>query len=107
MDFLYTMHLLFLLMTLSIPFWSKKYLQWGVYIPFFTAMIWVIFDGCPITNIQTNLQGDTFVRNLLANINSNITNQQADHIIFFIYLLITIVGFIRLCKFTPNILVLF
>jgi len=107
MDFLYTIHLLFLLITLSIPFWRKKYLQWGVYIPFLTAITWVIFDGCPITNIQTNLAGDTFVRNLLANINSNITNQQADHIIFFTYLLITIVGFIRLCNFTPNIVDLF
>ena len=97
-DFLYFIHFLFLLFTLSIPFWRKKYLQYGVYIPFLTSIIWVRFEGCPSTNIQTNLNGDTFIRNLLSHITEKITNQQADHIIFFIYLLITIVGFKRLCK---------
>ena len=97
MDFLYILHLLFLLTTLSVPLWCLRYLKWGVYIPFLTATIWVIFEGCPITFLQTNLNGDTFVRNLLVNISPNITNQQSDHIIFFIYMLITIVGFIRLC----------
>ncbi len=97
-DFLYITHAILLLCTLSIPFWPKKQLQWGVYIPFIIAASWVLFQGCFITNIQTNLTGDTFTHNLLSKIYPSITIPQTDNILYFTYLLITIVGFRRLCK---------
>lgn len=98
MDFLYAIHFIFLFSILSIPFWKNKYLKWGVYIPFIVATSWVLFYGCPITHMQENLHGDTFVRNLLSYISPKITIQQADHIIFFLFMLVTISGFLRLCS---------
>jgi hypothetical protein len=90
-------------MILSIPLWNKKYLRWGIFIPIFISGSWVIFDGCVITNRQTNLRGDTFVRNLLSRFSKTIMNQQADHIIFFIFMLVTVIGFMRLCpKVNPS-----
>lgn len=96
-DILYMFHFVFLMGIFTIPLWSIKYLRWGVYIPFIIATSWVVFYGCPITHIQKNLQGDTFVHNLLSHIDPTISVQQSDHIIFFLFMVITIVGFIRLC----------
>jgi hypothetical protein len=55
MDIVFWLHLLFIIFFLSIPFWKIKYLRYGVYAPIILATIWIIFNGCPLTQIQRDL----------------------------------------------------
>lgn len=96
-DFIYLLHFVFLVVSFSIPLWNRKYLKYGIYLPLLISAGWIVFDGCPVTNLQANLGGDTFFRNVVGNIVPTITNQQADNILFFIYLAITIISYKKLC----------
>ena len=63
MDALFILHILLTTTLLSIPFWSVKYLQYGVYIPLIISIIWLLFNGCPLTKIQ-NIESESFVKEL-------------------------------------------
>jgi hypothetical protein len=93
------LHLFFIIFFLSIPFWKIKYLRYGVYAPITLATIWIIFNGCPLTLIQKDLNDEYFSRVLLKVFYSNISDQTTVRISYYILLLVTMIGFIRLC---PN-----
>jgi len=101
MDTLYILHLTFVIFFLSIPFWSIKYLQYGIFAPITLATIWVLFDGCPLTKIQKGLNDEYFARILLQYISPNISKEATTRVSHFILLLVTFIGCIRLC---PSIL---
>ena len=96
MDLLYALHLLIFLFICSIPFWNVKYLKVGVYIPIILVIIWIIFNGCPLTKVQTNLHGDSFTQNLYKHIMPSITSNQTNNVNTFTLLLITVIGLNRL-----------
>ena len=52
MDILFCIHLLLIVILLSIPFWNRNYLKYGVYIPLIITILWLFFGGCPLTQIQ-------------------------------------------------------
>ena len=99
MDLVFVLHLFFIIFFLSIPFWKIKYLRYGVYAPITLATIWIIFNGCPLTQIQKDLNDEYFSRVLLKVFYSDISDQTTVRISYYILLLVTIIGFIRLC---PN-----
>jgi len=96
MDVLYIIHLLMTLTLLTIPFWSLNLLQYGVYIPLIISTIWIIFNGCPLTKIQTNLNSDNFTKEILKFFMPSISTKYTEHINTFILILVTVVGFNRL-----------
>ena len=97
MDLLYILHVIFIVFFLSIPFWKLKYLKYGVYAPIILASIWIIFDGCPLTRIQEDLNDEYFSKVLLQNFIPNITKESTARASYYILLLVTVIGFIRLC----------
>jgi uncharacterized membrane protein YkvI len=97
MDFIFAIHLLLQVILLSIPLWSLNYLKYGVYIPLLISTIWLFFNGCPLTKVQS-IESNSFTFELLKNVFPDITTQYVDHIIIFAFLLITVVSFHRLCK---------
>ena len=96
MDILYIIHLLLSFALLTIPFWPLEYLQYGVYIPFMISTIWIIFNGCPLTKIQTNLNSDNFTKELFKYFVPDISTKYTEHINTFLLLLVTVIGFNRL-----------
>jgi hypothetical protein len=98
MEILYITHLIFLLVLLSIPLWSTRYLKLGIILVYIVVASWVVFEGCPITNIQQELKGDTFTRNLISKIYPSISRDQANHIIFLAFLTVVVISFIRICS---------
>ena len=96
MDFLYILHLLLSLTLLTIPFWPLDYLQYGVYIPLIIATIWILFNGCPLTKIQTNLNSDNFTKEIFKYFIPSISTKYTEHINTFLLLLVTVIGFNRL-----------
>lgn len=100
MDVLYAVHLLILLVMISIPLWPPPYLKYGVYLPVILSATWVIFNGCPLTAIQSNIEGDNFTREIYSYIIPNISEKRADHVTTFILILITTLG-MRVLKSTP------
>lgn len=97
MDLLYILHVTFIIFFLSIPFWKLKYLKYGVYAPIILATIWIIFDGCPLTRIQEDLNDEYFSKVLLQNFIPNITKESTARASYYILLAVTVIGFIRLC----------
>lgn len=97
MDAVYALHVVISLLLLTIPFWPYRYLRYGVYLPLVISTVWILFNGCPLTHTQTDLQGQTFTRHFLrALTHCNVTEQEAGHILTFVYVLITVVGFQRM-----------
>jgi hypothetical protein len=97
MDILFLIHLLFIIYFLSIPFWPIRYLQYGVYAPILLATIWIIFNGCPLTHVQRELNDEYFSRVLLKHIFPNISNESTVRVSYYLLLLVTVLGFKRLC----------
>lgn len=97
MDVLYALHLTFVIFFLSIPFWSKKYLIYGLYAPILLATIWIIFDGCPLTKIQYNLNDEYFSRVLLEKFIPNVSKESASRFSYYILLCVTLISAIRIC----------
>ena len=104
MDLLYILHVTFIVFFLSIPFWKLKYLKYGVYAPIILASIWIIFDGCPLTRIQEDLNDEYFSKVLLQNFIPNITKETTARFSYFILLFVTVIGMLRLC---PSLLIKF
>jgi hypothetical protein len=102
MDILFLVHLIIIIFVLSIPFWSINYLRYGVYIPLILSITWILFDGCPITLVQKDLNDEYFSRVFLRYIKPNITNQETARISYFILLVITYIGMYRLCNNKTN-----
>jgi hypothetical protein len=97
MDIVFLLHLLFIIFFLSIPFWKIKYLRYGVYAPITLATIWIIFNGCPLTQIQRDLNDEYFSRVLLKIFYPDISDETTVRISYYILLIVTLIGFIRLC----------
>jgi hypothetical protein len=95
MDILFIIHLLLTTTLLSIPFWPLNYLKYGVYIPLIISIIWLLFNGCPLTNIQ-DIESENFTQELLKPFIPNITTKHTEHFNTFLLLFITVIGFYRL-----------
>lgn len=98
MDSLFILHFTFILFFLSIPTWPIRYLKYGVYIPIILATIWIIFSGCPLTNIQKDLNDKYFSKTLLKYISPDISNETTVRISYYVLLLVTFIGFYRICS---------
>jgi hypothetical protein len=95
-DILYVFHVFLSIVLLTIPFWPLEYLSYGVYVPFIISFIWIVFDGCPLTKIQSNLSSENFTQDLLKMYFPEITKQYTEHLNTFILIAITTIGFNRL-----------
>ena len=97
MDTLYIIHILLTLTLFTIPFWPINYLKYGVYIPLLISTIWLMFNGCPLTKFQTNLDSDNFTKEILKYFIPSISTKYTEHINTFILILVTVISFTRLC----------
>ncbi len=97
MDLLYILHVTFIIFFMSIPFWKLKYLKYGVFAPIILATIWIIFDGCPLTRIQEDLNDEYFSKVLLQYFIPDISKESTARASYYILLLVTVIGFLRLC----------
>jgi hypothetical protein len=96
MDLMHAVHLLIFGLIMSIPVWPIAYLKFGVYVPLTISTVWVMFNGCPLTQAQTNLSSNSFTKEVYKSCMPNISVKYAEHINTFALLLITVVGFYRL-----------
>ena len=101
MNWLYITHILVTVMILSIAFWPCRYLRHGVYLPLLISASWLLFDGCPLTIVsQSDTVRKTFTRDLLEHLfDIKLTEIQVGHLLTFLYLLVTVIGFHRLNRY--------
>lgn len=98
MDSLFWFHLVFVIVIVSIPFWSLSWLRYGIYIPLLLSTGWIIFDGCPLTRFDRALNDELFSQVLLKPFFPNIDKLQTTRVTHFILLVATFIGFMRLCR---------
>lgn len=96
MDELYVLHLTIMIVLFSIPAWPQYYLQYGVYLPLSLAASWIIFNGCPLTTVQTNIKSKSFTREIYDFIVPGISVKQAEHTNTFMLIGITLLACKRL-----------
>jgi len=96
-DLVWMLHLTFILFFMSIPFWPLKYLRFGVFVPLLLATVWILFDGCPLTQIQRDLNDEYFSKVLLKVFIPDITNEATARASYYILLLVVTIGMVRLC----------
>ena len=96
MDFLYWFHLAIIIWFFSIPAWPLEYLEYGVYLPLALSAVWLIFDGCPLSRMQTGLQDGDFIYSIIKPVIPNITKEQTTRLCNFGLLLITVISMLRL-----------
>lgn len=95
-DFLFWFHLSFVVFFLSIPFWPRPYLRYGVYAPLLLATIWILFEGCPLTNIDVRLNDEYFSQILLQPFIPDISKEATARFTYYILLVVTVVSMKRL-----------
>ena len=105
MNILYNLHFLLPLSVILMPLLPNKYLIYIFPYPIIFYFIWLLFNGCPITQIsQKNMKDkDNFILPLFKKyINKNITEKQSDYIVSIIIALSIIIIAYKLlyyCKF--------
>ena len=99
MDYLYYLHLSFIIFFLSLTFTPKQYIDYAILCPIGLATIWIIFDGCPLTKVQVNLNDEYFSQVLIKPFIPTITKEQTTRITYYILLLITIILHYRRLNF--------
>lgn len=96
---LYFAHLLILLGFLSVPFLPLRLLQYAVFVPTLLALIWLLFDGCPISFAQPELNGESkFTLHVVRKLIPSVTENQVEHFLTFYLVLSTLIASIRLWK---------
>ena len=58
-------HIAFLIFFITLPFYPLKYMYFVRWIPLMLIINWFIFDGCPLTNIDPNLDDKIFSQVLI------------------------------------------
>jgi len=91
-------HLILVLVGLSIPFWPRDWLKIGIWIPFALALIWLLFDGCPLSQAQQDLQGQAFTHELLQRVWPNLTEARFDQLATVVLVAITLAAGLRLAN---------
>ena len=81
---------------ISIPFWPKPYLTYGIYIPSFITLVWLICDGCPISQYQPELNGESFILSLAKNVYPSMTEHKIQNILTAFLTIATLVSVLRL-----------
>lgn len=83
---------------ISIPLWPKPYLRYGAYLPLSLATLWQICGGCPLSQIQPELNGEDFTQMLLKPFYPQITSQQTTNLAHYALLSITTISMWRLSE---------
>ena len=96
MDILFILHILLSFTLITIPFWQIDYLKFGVYIPLIISASWIIFNGCPLTKIQKNLNSNSFTKEIFKYFIPSVSTRSTENINTFILVLVTVIGFNRL-----------
>lgn len=97
MDLLFWFHLLLTISIFTIPFWPITYLKYGVFIPLIISLIWLLFDGCPLTKLH-NIDSSSFSQDILRFFIPNASLRLTEHFNTFILIAVTFFSFYRLCK---------
>jgi len=92
------LHLILNLLVLSIPFWPREWLKFGIWIPFALAVTWLLFDGCPLSHAQEDLQGQAFTHELLQRVWPSLTESRFDQLSTVVLVGITLAAGLRLAS---------
>ena len=90
--FIKLLHLLFLIFFSSIPFWPKKYLKYGMFAPLTLATVWFIFEGCPLTMVDKNLNDEDFITVIVHSLNINLSQNRIRYLTYAYMLFITLIA---------------
>ena len=89
-------HVLFVLFFLSLVFWPNCTLPYVVWVPFLLSVVWVVFDGCPLTRIDPALDDQVFMQVLARPFVGNVSNNTMAALTISTLLLVTAVVGIRM-----------
>jgi hypothetical protein len=95
MDIYFAIHIVIALGILSVPFLPIQLLEYGIYIPLIVSLVWVVFDGCPLSRVHDTGE-EAFVLYLVRLVFPGIKPSIVSHFNTFLFILITLIGGKRL-----------
>ena len=96
-NFIEILHYLIVLFIISIPFHPIVLLRITVYIPLFLFTIWLMFNGCPLTNVNKKDKNDLdFIHKTMRVCFTTISAKTVDNIVNYFLVVVIYIGFIRL-----------
>jgi len=96
-NFIEVLHYLIVLFIISIPFHPIVLLRITVYIPLFLFTIWLMFNGCPLTNVNKGKEDDMdFIHKTMRVCFTTISAKTVDNIVNYFLVVVIYIGFIRL-----------
>ena len=90
-DIPFILHVLFIAILMSFPFWPKQYAKIGIWFPFAISLIWVFFDGCPMTRLHNDSETPMTLR-IYRQIMPNMSEKLSSHINTALLVGITLLG---------------
>ncbi|MCI5151210.1 MAG: hypothetical protein D3916_17810 [Candidatus Electrothrix sp. MAN1_4] len=88
-------HLGFVLGILSLPFWPLKTIPFVIWGPFLLSVLWIKYDGCPLTKIHEELNDQLFSQVLLKPFWPSVSKKTVERFTYTILIFITIICGIR------------
>ena len=99
-NFIEVLHYLIVLFIISIPFHPIVLLRITVYIPLFLFTIWLMLNGCPLTNVNKKDKNDlNFVHKIMRVCFTTISAKTVDNIVNFFLVVVIYIAFIRLSMY--------
>ena len=59
------LHILIVVCFLLLPLLPSKYMYIIRWIPMVIIIIWILYDGCPLTHIDKEIEGNQFIKSLV------------------------------------------
>ena len=96
-----TLHYFIEFFIITIPIHPIYLLKYTVYTPLLLKIIWLLFGGCPLTNISKSYENEpTFLHKQFLKLNSNITHEHVEKIISLYIVSSIYIGFNRMLGLT-------
>jgi hypothetical protein len=89
-------HLAFMLFVVSLVFWPSVTLPYVLWLPFLLSVVWLVFNGCPLTHIHADLDDQLFMQPLLRPLFGKVSRERTSSLAVCVLLLVTAVIGIRM-----------
>jgi hypothetical protein len=89
-------HLAFMLVIVSLAFWPSVTLPYVLWVPFLLSVVWLIFNGCPLTHVHADLDDQLFMQPLLRPFFGDVSRERTSALAVCVLLLVTAVIGIRM-----------
>ena len=89
-------HLAFMLVLVSLVFWPPVTLPYVIWAPFLLSVVWLVFNGCPLTKIHADLDDQLFMQPLLRPFFGHVSRERTSALAVSVLIIVTAIIGVRM-----------